>query len=154
MNNPPFERTVCACANCVSCCKRQSGPLVPSDFDPIRKFLAEVEPLEKLESYLVASRGSLMMDTRTGKTGWIGSITPRMIEGDERGRRCVFLDENDRCRIHAVSPAGCRLLDTHMNIIDGQKRGVWVAMQMDTPEYQALRSTLPVNPNPKSVRCF
>lgn len=151
---PPFERTVCACSNCVSCCKRQSGPLVPSDFEPIRKFLKEIEPLEPLESYLVASRGSLMMDTRTGKTGWIGSITPKMIDDNGPGRRCVFLDENDRCRIHPVAPAGCRLFDTHQTVMDGQKRGVWVAMEMLDPDYQALRDTLPKNPNPKSSRCF
>lgn len=151
--NPPFQRTVCACANCVACCHRQSGPLIPSDIEPIRKALKEVEPLESLESYLVASRGSLMLDTRTGETGWVGSITPRMVE-DGSGRHCVFLDANDRCRIHAVSPAGCRLFDTHQTIAEGQKRGVWVALEMQDPYYQALRDTLPKNPNPKSSRCF
>lgn len=151
--NPPFERTVCACSACVACCKRQAGPLIPSDIEPIRKFLAEVEPLEKLESYLVASRGSLVMDTRTGEKKWIGSITPRMV-GEGADRRCVFLDPNDRCRIHPVSPAGCRFFDTHQTIYEGQKRGVWVAMEKANPEYQALRATLPVNPSPKSSLCL
>lgn len=154
MNNPPFERTVCACSACVACCKRQAGPLIPSDFEPIRKFLAEVEPLESLESYLVASRGTLVMDVMTRETRWIGSITPRMVDGDGPGRRCVFLDQNDRCRIHAVSPAGCRFFDTHQNVIQGQKIGLWIAQQMDTPEYQAMRSTLPINQHPKSSSCL
>ncbi len=137
---PPFQRTVCACAKCIACCRRQPGPLVPSDIDPIRKVLAEVEPLESLESYLVASRGSLMMDTRTGVKGWIGSITPKMV-----GDRCVFLDQKDRCRIHAVSPAGCRFFDTHQSYAEGQRRGIWMALAMQDPDYQALRERLPVN---------
>lgn len=142
--NPPFERTTCACAECVACCKRQSGPLIPSDIEPIRKFLKEVEQLEPLESYLVASRGSLVMNANTGETAWIGSITPKMIE-DGSGRHCVFLDENDRCRIHAVSPAGCRYFDTHQGYVEGQKLGVWIAMEMQDQEYQDLRATLPKN---------
>jgi Uncharacterised protein family (UPF0153). len=133
-----FERTTCACAECVACCKRQAGPLVPGDFERISAFLGE-----PVEPYLVASRGSLTLDTRTGELRWIGSITPKMEHG-----RCVFLDENDRCKIHPVSPAGCALLDTHMGMVDGQKRAVWVTMQMESEDYQRLRSTLPSNQNP------
>lgn len=141
---PPFKRTVCACAECVACCKRQSGPLVPYDIERIRKFLAKLEPLESLESYLVASRGSLMMDTRTGRQAWVGSITPKMVEGSD-GLRCVFLDHNDRCRIHEVSPAGCSMFDTHQSYAQGQRRGIWMALAMQDSDYQAMRDRLPIN---------
>jgi Fe-S-cluster containining protein len=134
-----FERTTCACADCVAECKKQSGSLIPGDMEKISAFLGE-----PVEPYLVASRGSLVMDMRTWQTKWIGSITPKMENG-----RCVFLDENDRCKIHPVSPAGCALFDTHMGMVDGQKRAVWLAMQMDTEDYQLARAAMPSNQNPR-----
>jgi Fe-S-cluster containining protein len=132
----PFARTSCACAECVACCKRQPGPLAPGDFEAIAEFL-HVEPAE-LKKKLWASPGAKVMDRSTGRIFSIGSITPRF----ER-KRCVFLDEHDRCSIHPVAPAGCSLFDTHQNAAEGLRRGSWLAGEQQDPEYQALRSTLP-----------
>lgn len=52
-------------------------------------------------------------DDRALQGKWIGSITPR-----SQGGRCVFLDEQDRCRIHAVAPFGCAYYDTHMDVAE------------------------------------
>lgn len=141
----PFTRTTCACKECVDCCKRQPGPLIPGDFEKIAEYLGVT--LEELKAHFVASPGAQVMNSATGRIWRIGSITPKMIRG-----RCVFLDEDDRCRIHAVAPAGCAFFDTHMGLREAQPRGNEMARQQQDPEYQRLRSTLKFADNPKSGR--
>ncbi len=132
---PPFQRTTCACVECVGCCKRQPGYLIPSDIEKIRAAINR--PLEEV---LVDSPGSLVMNTDKGIITRIRTIVPKMQKG-----RCVFLDKNDRCSIHAVAPAGCRLFDTHMSLQEGQKRGLWTIRQVKgNPEYASLREKLPL----------
>jgi Fe-S-cluster containining protein len=134
---PPFERTVCACPTCVECCYRQPGPLVPGDFERIQKYLkADMAEMRKL---FWRSPGALVREIRTGRTFMIGSITPKRVAG-----KCVFLGPDDRCEIHAVAPAGCRLFDTHMSDEEGQKRSNWVARSQQDGRYQTLRDNLPV----------
>jgi Fe-S-cluster containining protein len=79
------------------------------------------------------------MNTTTGQTFRIGTITPRM-----RAGRCVFLDGEDRCTIHAVAPAGCALFDTHMSAEAGQPRSLWLMRSQQDASYQSLRRTPPV----------
>lgn len=131
----PFKRTTCACDNCVACCKQQPGCLVPSDIARIKEFLGE--PLEK---YFVASRGSLIKDMRTGIAERVGTITPDYVKG-----RCVFLDENDRCKIHPVAPFGCSYVDTHMNRSQGMERSLYIVHEVrGNAEYKAVRDKLPL----------
>ncbi len=87
------------------------------------------------------------MDLRSGIIRQIGTITPKFENG-----RCVFLDENDRCKVHAVAPFGCAYADTHMDMAEGNARSHWGLLQIEEDdEYQALRNTLPTathyNPN-------
>lgn len=131
-----FVRTTCACSECVACCKRQPGPLAPGEFERIAEFLGEDR--ETAKRHFCASPGALVMDTSTGRQFRIGTITPRM----ER-KRCVFLDEQDRCRIHAVAPFGCAMFDTHMSAAEGRRRGSWLAAEQQDDGYQALRRELP-----------
>src|SRR5215831_10222164 len=108
MNANEIDRTVCACAECVTCCKTQPGSLVPGDLEAITRFLGL--PDEDVRALFVQSRGSLVLHRATGVTRWVGSITPaRKADGS-----CVFLDAHERCRIHAVAPFGCAYFDTHM----------------------------------------
>jgi Fe-S-cluster containining protein len=96
--NMPFERTTCACAGCVACCKRQPGYLIPGDAERIAAFLNE--PIEK---FLWASPGALV---KQGVRAFrIGTITPRLVKG-----KCVFLTEDDKCRIHPVAPLAVPIL--------------------------------------------
>lgn len=143
---PPFARTTCACKDCVDCCKRQPGPLMPGDFERIAEYLHETP--EQARRHFFASGGALVMNTDTGRQYRIGSITPRHVKG-----RCVFLDAEDRCTIHPVAPYGCAYFDTHMSAAEGQKRGAWlwtlVAMQ---DAYKALRDLLPFAPSFKTTR--
>jgi Fe-S-cluster containining protein len=129
-----FKRTVCACSECVACCKRQPGPLILADFQRIADFLGETP--EQAKAHFKASRGSLI--GYKGKIVRIGTITPKH---DETGR-CVFLDEKDRCKIHPVAPFGCAYFDTHMGRVEGDKRCRVAIMDHATPEYQKLRQEI------------
>lgn len=142
----PFTRTTCACAECVKCCKRQPGPLAPGDFERIQEHLgATADEMRKL---FWASPGALVKNLATGETARVGTITPRFRRG-----RCVFLDDNDRCKIHAVSPFGCAYFDTHQGYAEGMRRSVWLAQeQAGDPTYQQLRNKLPYATHHKPLK--
>lgn len=135
----PFKRTTCACDECVACCKRQPGYLVPDDIQAITDYLGE-----PAEGFLVASPGALVgrmsADGTTVETFRVGSIVPRTVDG---GGRCVFLDEEDRCVIHPVAPFGCSMFDTHMLSGEHLEKAAWGISRMATPAYQSKRATLP-----------
>jgi Fe-S-cluster containining protein len=146
MSNIPmeFKRTVCACAQCTQCCKRQPGPLAPGDFERIAHFLGE--NLETAKQHFWASPGCMVEDSN-GKVFRIGTITPRFRKG-----RCVFLDENDRCKVHPVAPFGCSHFDTHMSQAVAQVRSSWLAHEQMKPEYQKLRDELPYATHHKPLK--
>lgn len=131
-----FERTTCACQECVACCKRQPGPLAPGDFEKIAALLGEDRETAKLHFW--ASPGALVMDVSTRRQFRVGTITPRVAHG-----RCVFLDDQDLCKIHAAAPFGCAMFDTHMGLLEGQRRAAWLVREQQRSDYQALRSELP-----------
>jgi Fe-S-cluster containining protein len=132
-----FERTTCACKDCVDCCKRQPGPLAPGQFEAIAAHLGQTH--EQAKEFFVASPGALLKNSQTGRVFRIGTITPRMRPG-----RCVFLTANDRCGIHAVAPFGCAQFDTHQSAFEALPRSMWLARATADPDYQALRRTLPI----------
>lgn len=129
-----FTRTECACEECRACCKRQPGHLVPSDIQTISDHMGE-----SVLPFLVASPGAVLGKvTEDGVELFrVGSITPRTVSAEGR---CVFLEDDERCAIHAVAPFGCAMFDTHhrSDELDGQ--GIKLIMD---EAYQSLRSTLP-----------
>lgn len=131
----PWRRTTCACDECVQCCKRQPGPLIPGDLERIATYLSQT--LEAVKAKFCASAGTVVGDSRTGRTYRIGTITPTSVDG-----RCVFLDSHDRCSIHPVAPFGCAYFDRHMSKREGDDRVIWMVQQTATPEYQSLRYSL------------
>jgi Fe-S-cluster containining protein len=139
-NREQFDRTTCACESCTACCKRQPGPLAHGDFERIAAFLGETH--EQAKEHFWASPGALVqVGNRAGtehQTIRVGTITPRFRKG-----RCVFLDENDRCKIHPVSPFGCSHFDTHMSNERALPRSLWLVRSQTDPEYQKLRDELP-----------
>jgi Fe-S-cluster containining protein len=139
-----FERTVCACETCKACCKRQPGPLAPGDLERIAEHLGMT--VEDAKQFFWASPGCLVRDG-LGETRRIGTITPRYRKG-----RCVFLDENDRCKIHPVAPFGCAYFDTHMSYGRAQGRSNWLATMQSRWEYQKLRDTLPYATHHKPLK--
>jgi Fe-S-cluster containining protein len=136
MNPYPYNRTTCDCKRCVGCCKSQPGPLVPGDLERIAAFRGET--VEEAKKNFWASPGALVKNA-AGQVARVGTITPRY---DRRKKRCVFLDDNDRCTIHSVAPAGCSLFDTHQSMSEAHEKSLWVIRQQMAPEYRALRNTL------------
>jgi len=102
-----FERTVCDCGACKINCKFIPGFLLPSDISRIAEHLGYSNPVEFALDNLLASPGAIVMDH--GQIRIIRTLTPiRRPDG-----ACLFLDEEDRCRIHSVSPYGCSHFDAH-----------------------------------------
>ena len=131
-----FNRTTCACVDCTKCCKRQPGPLAPGDYEKIQHHLRATD--NEMKSMFVASPGAIIRD-ESGKLSRVGSITPK-----RHRSRCVFLDENDRCKIHNVAPFGCAFFDTHMSREAALPRSTWlVKQQMKDQNYTRLRDALP-----------
>jgi Fe-S-cluster containining protein len=141
----PFARTECACSECVNCCKRQPGPLVPGDFERIQKHLGATD--DEMREKFWASPGALVKNALE-QVSRIGTITPRY---DRRKKRCVFLDENDRCKIHEVAPFGCAYFDVHQNRETAMERSVYAVRQQKDADYQRLRDTLPYATHHKPV---
>lgn len=150
MSEHDFNRTVCACAGCTACCKRQPGSLAHGDFERIAAHLAKTqgwEPevaFEQAKKQFWASPGALVASVETvngietHEVFRIGTITPRMRKG-----RCVFLGKDDRCTIHSVAPFGCSHFDTHMSKQTAHPRSLWLVRSQQTEEYQNLRASLP-----------
>ena len=131
-----FKRTTCACKDCTACCKRQPGPLAHGDFERIAAYLGETHAQAK--EHFWASPGALVKLRDSGQTIRIGTITPRFRKG-----RCVFLDENDRCKIHPVAPFGCSHFDTHQSAQTAMPRSLWLVKSQTNEYYQRLRNELP-----------
>src|SRR5262245_58062180 len=119
MMEQPFERTTCACADCVSCCRDQPGSLAAGDLGRIAAFLKQSIRVTSVKFW--AGRGALVANSLTGQRARIGTITPKLVRG-----RCVFLGADDRCTIHEVAPAGCALFDTHMSAETARPRSLWL----------------------------
>lgn len=100
-----FPRSKCACAGCVACCKAMPGMLIPGNAERIGSARPALFPSE----YLVASDGALVI--YQGRPMRIPTIVP----AQKPDGSCVFLDEMDRCTIHAIAPFGCTHFDTHQS---------------------------------------
>lgn len=96
-----FTRTECACGDCVANCRFLPGYLIPHDLQAI----AEKFGYRDLEQFalenLAASPGATVL-----VNGQIYQI-PTLVPQRRTDGACKFLDAQNRCTIHAVSPFGC-----------------------------------------------
>lgn len=114
-----FTRTTCDCAECVLCCLRQPGNLIPADLERIRQY---VTPGETLEDFavrsLLASPGAIAV--RPGRPPFrIRTIIP---DRTAAHGGCVFLTDRGQCGIHPVAPYGCAFVDPHMDVHEAHER--------------------------------
>lgn len=129
-----FDRTVCACEECIACCQRPAH-LLPEDVPRLlaRAELAGIttEPLEALR----AGKGAVVGDRHTGRVRRIPTITPAVHDG-----WCVFFDRaTRRCRAHDVAPFGCAFFDVHMDRQESDRRSLAGLRVIDAdPAYHAL----------------
>lgn len=111
-----FTRTTCACAECVNNCRHIPGYLLPSDVERISRFLGYKNVVEFAIQNLLASPGATVM--QAGRVFQIPTLVPRR----KADGSCLFLDENNRCRIHEVSPFGCAFFDAHQSDLEANRR--------------------------------
>lgn len=113
----PFERTVCACADDVFNCYLQPGYLGRGDAERIAGALGRTE----LDPDLFRRGVAVLGNAATGRRLEVATIVPAKRDG-----RCVFLDANDRCEIHAVAPFGCAYFDVHQTHAEADRRSLWM----------------------------
>lgn len=108
-----FPRTTCACALCGVGCRCLPGALAPEDLVPIAAAVQrDPDDAQFLLDYFEASDGAKVV--RRDAFGnvevfSVPSLVPRLTDTG-----CIFLRDG-RCSIHAVSPAGCALMDMHQD---------------------------------------
>ncbi len=106
----------CTCAECVSCCTRTPGWFAPGEAEKAAALVGM--PFDEFRSAF------LVLDYwEGGDDGRIFVLAPGKVEIEEKARgaqrpvtwgyafrrgRCVFLSEDDRCRIHEAKPMECR----------------------------------------------
>ena len=101
-----FKRTICSCSICRDNCKIIPGYLIWNDFRDIYSFMNPAVSFEQfIKLYFLASQGAIV--GVADKIFRIPTIVPKR---NEKGY-CIFLDTNERCKIHKVSPFGCKYFD-------------------------------------------
>ncbi len=120
-----FERTACACSECAINCRFIPGYLIPADLDRIAGHLGSENLIEFALEHLLASPGATVLDR--GQMRQIPTLVPaRRNEG-----ACKFLDANNRCTIHEVSPFGCAFFDAHQSKAESDYRSGSGLVQID-----------------------
>lgn len=115
------------CSKCGNCCSYSSGALFDADIPRIAEFLKITKKALK-EEYLEEVEKFNTLRLR-----------PKLIRQKDRPHgRCVFLEDNNHCRIHEVKPTECRIGNCGQ---DGEKLSIW------------FRLNYYVNPyDPESIR--
>lgn len=111
-----FARTTCACSICIENCKHIPGYLIPDDVERIGRHLGYTNIGEFAFDYLLASPGATVM--HGGRIFQIPTLVPKRKEDG----CCVFLEGDNRCRIHAVAPFGCSFFDHAQPDEEAQRR--------------------------------
>lgn len=112
-----FERSVCACNECAANCKFIPGYLVPADIERISRSLGYSNVVTFALENLAASPGATVMNSE-GRVFQIPTLVPqRRADGS-----CKFLDGQNRCTIHTVSPFGCAFFDAHQSTEEANRK--------------------------------
>ena len=103
----------CTCSRCVGACERTPGIFKPGEAEKaaalIGKPLSEMIGNEIVIDYWIGREGGNVLYYRPRKEGDETDADGLVSFGSafEQGR-CAFLDDSNRCRIHAAKPFECR----------------------------------------------
>ncbi len=114
-----MPRTECSCRACTVGCKSMPGGLIPGDLGRIQAYVGDTSD-EFVQQHFWWSEGARVGKEIDGQR-YVFNV-PSIVPAQTPDGRCVFLDSEDKCRIHAVSPFGCSRMDTHMAKAEGDKR--------------------------------
>lgn len=120
-----FARTVCDCGECTINCHYIPGYLIPADLNRIAEHLVCSDSIEFALEYLLASPGATVLDR-----GQVRQI-PTLVPARRSDGACIFLDEQNRCRVHEVSPFGCAFFDAHQSRDESNRRSGQGLFQVD-----------------------
>lgn len=120
-----FVRTVCDCSECSVNCRFIPGYLIPADLDRITKHLGCENLMDFALENLLASPGATVLDR-----GQVRQI-PTLVPARRSDGACKFLDANNRCTIHKVSPFGCAFFDAHQSKEESDYRSGSGLVQID-----------------------
>jgi len=120
-----FARTVCACGECTINCHFIPGYLIPADLERIAARLGYDDLFEFAINNLLASPGATVLDG--GRVRQIPTLVPARREDGA----CVFLDGQDRCSVHDVSPFGCAFFDVHQSREESDRRSCYGLAEID-----------------------
>lgn len=121
-----FARTTCACTECTINCHFIPGYLVPADLERIAARLGHDNLIEFAVNHLLASPGATVLDG-AGQVRHIATLVPaRRSDG-----ACRFLDAQERCSIHDVSPFGCAFFDVHQSKEGSDQRSGYGLAEID-----------------------
>jgi hypothetical protein len=120
-----FARTICACGECKINCHFIPGYLIPADLECIAARLGYDDLIEFAINNLLASPGATVLDD-----GQVRQI-PTLVPARRDDGACLFLDGQDRCSIHGVSPFGCAFFDSHQSKGESDRRSGYGLAQID-----------------------
>lgn len=126
-----FPRTAdCSCHHCTLNCRFIPGYLVPSDVERMSTACGYTDVGKFADENLLASPGATVL--RSGQLTQIHTLVPARKEDGS----CKFLDEQQRCTVHGVSPFGCAFFDAHMDDAEANKRSsMGLVTIMHSPDY-------------------
>lgn len=120
-----FERTVCACGECTMNCHFIPGYLIPADLERIVAQLGYDDLIEFAINNLLASPGATVLDG-----GQVRQI-PTLVPARGSDGTCCFLDGEEGCSIHNVSPFGCAFFDVHQSRAESDRRSGYGLAEID-----------------------
>ena len=97
------------CKGCSHCCREMGDSVTLDPYDIFRLTKATGKSFPEM----------LGTEIQLGMKGFL--ILPHL-KMQEKGNCCIFLDENGRCRIHALRPGICRLFPLGRIYADGKFR--------------------------------
>lgn len=127
-----YSRTVCDCPQCSINCRFVPGYLIPSDLDRIAKRVGAGCLVDFAMSYLLASPGAIL-GSPDGQTKRIRTLVPAR----KADSACLFLNKQQHCSIHEVSPFGCAFFDVHQTREESDTRSLEGLWAIDR-EWQAM----------------
>lgn len=132
----------CTCEECIGACMSSPGWFKPGEAEKAAEYMG-MSILEFFREYLIVDYWVSSPDILT--------LAPVKENSPERGGRlasfeyafgpgrCVFLDENSRCRIHAAKPWECK---TAMLCQERPNLRSQISEAWNTPDHQRFLTTL------------
>lgn len=113
----PGSAASCTCERCVGACKHKPGWFKPGEVELLAKYM-NLSLEELFRDYLTVEWWASDEPIYVVSPGIVGLPTGQQVPYIRTGR-CVFLTEDDRCRIHAAKPAECALFWHGMDTVTG-----------------------------------